>query len=112
MHVLIKRKEQEGLPAAEMPAKPVSAAVKVEEAESITAPRVLAVEGKRARKMRIMRENGDRFVTFYISAALWKRFVKLYCPRGTTPNMVFCRMVRQAVEARTEDGAQIVPKRG
>ena len=30
----------------------------------------VAVEGKRARKLRLMRENGERFVTFYIETKL------------------------------------------
>ena len=116
MHVLIKRTAQKTSTAAGMLEEPLGATVKVQgesSASAASAPaRTPVIEGKRARKLRLMQENGERFVTFYISAALWKRFVKLYCPRGTTPNMVFCRMIRQAVEGWSEDGAQIVFKRG
>jgi hypothetical protein len=66
-----------------------------------------AVEGKRARKLRLMRENEERYVTFYISTELWGRFVKLCCPGGTPPNVVFCRMIREAVEAKSQKGALV-----
>ncbi len=112
MRHVVKRKAEAGSTLAEIPAVSVGTMFKAEGESSpgadSTALRAPVMEGRRARKLRIMRENGERFVTFYISTTLWRRFVKLYCPRGTTPNVVFCRMIRQAVEARAEDG---VPKR-
>ena len=105
MRVEMKRKAEEASTSSEAVGTMVKAEGESSAAVDSGASRAPAVEGKRARKQRIMRENGQRFVTFYISTELWKRFIKLYCPRGTAPNVVFCRMIRQAVEARSENGA-------
>lgn len=96
MRFVVKRKAEEGSPSEGIPGEPVGTIVKAEGESSapvgLAASRAPA-EGRRARKLRIMRQNGERFVTFYISTELWKRFVKLYCPRGTPPNVAFCRMI-------------------